>query len=65
MEGTGGVQEVEPDSDLFDQVVKLGDSHRATLGFLPYQVFREAAASARVLADVAKGTVRGYVLFRT
>ena len=64
MEGTGGVQEVEPDSDLFDQVVKLGDSHRATLGFLPYQVFWEAAASARVLADVVKGTVRGYVLFR-
>ena len=64
MEGTGVIQEVDPDSDLYCQVVELGNSHRATLGFLPYQVFREAAASAQVLAFVAEGTVWGYVLFR-
>jgi len=63
-EGTGRIQEIDPDSDLYIQVVELGNSHRGTLGFLPYQVFREAAASAQVLAFVAEGTVRGYILFR-
>lgn len=60
----GNIQEVEPDSALYHQVLALSDRHRSTLGFLPYQVFRDAAASARLWADVADGGVRGYVLFR-
>ena len=64
MEGSGNVVEVEPDSNLYCQVVELSNRNKATLGFLPYQVFREAAASERLLADVAGGVVRGYILFR-
>ena len=51
-------------SDLFDQVVALGDRNSRTLGFLPYAGFRAAASEDRIAIALAdERTVIGYCLF--
>ena len=57
------IEEVRPDSSHYQRVVELGNANSATLGFLPYAVFNQAAAEGRVLACVEDGEVKGYALY--
>ena len=57
------IEEVRPDSSHYQRVVELGNANSATLGFLPYAVFNQAAAEGRVLACLEDGEVKGYALY--
>lgn len=57
------IVEVSPDSLHYEQVIKLGNANSATLGFLPYEAIRQAAAEGRVLASVKNDEVKGYALY--
>lgn len=57
------IELVEASGTLYDQVTALGDANSATLGHLPYAVFKEAAESERLLAAARDGEVVGYALF--
>ncbi len=57
------IVEVSPDSPHHKRVEKLGDANSATLGFLPYEAIRQAAAEGRVLASVENDEVKGYTLY--
>ena len=57
------IEEVSPDSPHYGRVVELGDANSSTLGFLPYEAIKLAAAEGRVLAFVEDGKVKGYALF--
>jgi len=58
------VVEVKKNSRWLSQIIKLGDSHRATVGFLPERAFEEYAEKKRILALVDEDEVLAYVLFR-
>lgn len=51
------------DTNLLQEVVRLGDESRQTLGFLPHVVFGQAADSKTLIAAVQNGNVVGYVLY--
>ena len=57
------IEPVEASGALYDQVIALGNANSATLGYLPYAVFKEAAESERLLAAARDGEVIGYALF--
>ena len=57
------IEEVSPDSPQYERVVELGNANSSTLGFLPYEAIKQAAADGRVLACVQDGVVKGYTLF--
>ena len=57
------IEEVRSDSPHYQRVVELGNANSATLGFLPYAVFNQAAAEGRVLACLEDGEVKGYALY--
>jgi len=57
------IEEVSPDSPQYERVVELGNANSSTLGFLPYEAIKQAAADGRVLAYVEDGVVKGYTLF--
>ena len=59
------IVEVISDSPHYEQVVKLGNANSATLGFLPYEAIRQAAAEGRVLAFVENDEVKAYALYGT
>lgn len=57
------IKEVRPESLFHNQVLELGKANTGTLGFLPYEVIREAAERGCVLAFVNGDEVQGYALF--
>ncbi len=57
------IEDVNPESPQYEQVVALGNANSRTLGHLPFAAIKQAAAEGRVLAVVDGGKVKGYVLF--
>jgi len=50
--------------DLVEDIIRLGDSQRQTLGFLPAQAFRDYAKNGSIFVAVSREKhVVGYVLF--
>ena len=58
------IEVVDPESWHYKRVLEIGDANTATLGLLPYEVIRVAAAEGRVLAFVDDDDVKGYALYR-
>ena len=57
------IEEVRPDSSHYERVIELGNANSRTLGHLPFEAIRQAAAEGRLLAFVEDGNVKGYALF--
>ena len=51
------------DHELIKGAIELGDQNRRTLGFLPHEVYRQAAAAGTLVAAVADGSVIAYALY--
>lgn len=54
---------VDQNSVWLEDVNRLGDSARSTVGFLPHQAFLDYAAKKRILAAVDGTCLLGYVLY--
>ncbi|MDH3936219.1 MAG: GNAT family N-acetyltransferase, partial [candidate division Zixibacteria bacterium] len=50
-------------SELFKQVIELGNKNSATLGFIPKGAIGEKADEDKLLVAIEKGKVQGYLLF--
>ncbi len=57
------IKAVSPESSHYQRVVELSDANTKTLGMLPYEAIKMAAAEGRVLAFVEGVEVQGYALF--
>ena len=57
------IETVIPESSHHQRVIELGNANSRTLGFLPYEAIKHAAAEGRVLGFVEDDVVKGYVLF--
>jgi GNAT superfamily N-acetyltransferase len=57
------VVEVEPAGLVLEQVIRLGNADKKTLGFMPDGGFVDRAAKGHLLAATERETVHGYVLF--
>lgn len=53
----------DEDNDLLEAVIRLGDSQRETLGFLPASATRAYAARGQVLAAMDDGVLLGFATF--
>jgi len=51
------------DHEVIKGAIELGDQNRKTLGFLPHEVYRQAAAAGTLAAVVADGSVIAYALY--
>ncbi|MGD1910896.1 MAG: GNAT family N-acetyltransferase [Rivularia sp. (in: cyanobacteria)] len=60
------IQSIDEKSPYLQEVIKLGDKNRKTLGFLPDRAFAESAKKRKILVaiDSEKNCV-GYLLFRS
>jgi len=54
---------VSPDSEVFKDVVALGDSNSSTLGFFPRKAFEQKAKDGQIIAAVTEEGTSGYLLF--
>lgn len=56
--------EIDRKSDLFSDVIKLGDQNRKTLGFLPTEAYEDYCRKGQILAAINNGDLLGYLMFR-
>ena len=52
------------DTELLNQVIKLADDNRSTLGFMPAQAFGQFVKGGNVIVALQGATLLGYLLFR-
>ncbi|MEH2272392.1 MAG: GNAT family N-acetyltransferase [Nostoc sp.] len=58
------IQEISPDSEYLETIMRLGDANSKTLGSLPYGAFRRLAGEGFVLGCIApKVGCVGYLLY--
>ncbi len=55
---------VDRDSEWLDKVIALGDSCRATIGFMPKQAFADYAYRKEILALIIDKALVAYVMYR-
>lgn len=60
------IQSIDDKSPYLEEVIRLGDKNRKTLGFLPEKAFVESAKKQKILIAIDSETqFAGYLLFRT
>ncbi|MGB3652457.1 MAG: GNAT family N-acetyltransferase, partial [Rivularia sp. (in: cyanobacteria)] len=60
------IQSIDDKSPYLQEVIRLGDKNRKTLGFLPDKAFTESAKKQEILIAIdSEAEFAGYLLFRT
>ncbi|HEX3957465.1 MAG TPA: hypothetical protein VHZ03_12675 [Trebonia sp.] len=51
------------DHELIAEAITLGDQNSRTLGFMPHEVYKQAAAAGTLVGVVSDGKVIAYALY--